>query len=72
MFLLIAAALFGVYVANVLLGALADAAILGNTGEALSLFAASIAFTVAILKRETAAQRQRSDEENILKGGIEE
>ena len=72
MFLLIAAALFGVYVANVLLGALADAAILGKTGEALSLFAASIAFTVAILKRETAAQRQRSDEENILKGGIEE
>ena len=72
MFLLVAAGLFGLYVLNVVLGALADAAVLDNTGEALSLFAASIAFTIAILKRETAAQRQRSEEENILKGGIEE
>ena len=72
MFLLVAAALFGLYVANVVMGALANAAFMGNTGEALSLFAASIAFTIAILKRETAAQRARSEEENILKGGIEE
>lgn len=71
MFLLIAAALFGVYVANVVLGALMNAAFIGDIGEMLFLFAASIAFTIGILKRETAEQRSKSEDENILKGGIE-
>ena len=72
MFLILAAVLFGFYVADVLMGALAGAAFLSNVQEALSLFAASIAFTIAILKRETTAERDRSEHENTLKGGIEE
>ncbi len=71
MFLALAAGFFGLYVANVVLGALLNAAVMGDVGEMLSLFAASIAFTVAILKRETEEQRRKSNEESIIKGGIE-
>ena len=71
MFLILAVACFGLYVANVVLGALANAAFMGDVAEMISLFIASIAFTVAILKRETAAQKLKSEEENNLKGGIE-
>ena len=70
-FLIIAAVIFAAYVLNVVLGALANAAVLTDVGEMITLFAAPIAFTVAILKRETAEQRARSQEENNLKGGIE-
>jgi hypothetical protein len=71
MFLILAVVLFGLYVANVVLGALAGNAFMGDVAEMISLFAASIAFTIAILKRETAERRRKSEEENILKGGIE-
>ena len=71
MFLILAVVFFGLYVANVVLGALARRAFMGDVAEMIVLFLASIAFTVAILKRETDAQKRRSDEENILKGGIE-
>ena len=71
MFLILAVVFFGLYVANVVLGALARSAFMGDVSEMLVLFAASIAFTIAILRRETAERRRRSEEENILKGGIE-
>lgn len=45
-------AAFLVYFANVALGAFAASAFLGDVGEMLVLFAASILFVVAILKRE--------------------
>ena len=54
MYLLIAAGLFSIFFANVVLGAFADAAFLGDVSEMLVLFASSIAFTVTILKAETA------------------
>ena len=54
--LLISLALFSVFVANVVLGAFANASFLGDVGEMLVLFAASLCFVVAILKREAAAK----------------
>ncbi len=45
-------AVFVVYFANVALGAFAGSAFLGDVGEMLVLFAASILFVVAILKEE--------------------
>jgi len=52
MFLYAAILVFIVYFANVALGAFAGSAFLGDVGEMLVLFAASILFVVAILKRE--------------------
>jgi hypothetical protein len=52
MFLAASVAVFIVYFTNVALGALAGRAFLGDVGEMLALFAASILFVVAILKRE--------------------
>ncbi|MFP7673410.1 hypothetical protein ACG74X_08645 [Marivita sp. S0852] len=52
MFLYAALVVFVVYFANVALGAFANAAILGDVGEMLVLFAASILFVVAILQKE--------------------
>jgi hypothetical protein len=52
MFLYAAIVVFIVYFANVALGAFAGSAFLGDVGEMLVLFAASILFVVAILKRE--------------------
>lgn len=43
---------FIIYFANVALGAFAGSAFLGDVGEMLVLFAASILFVVAILKKE--------------------
>jgi len=50
---------FAIYFANVALGAFASSAFLGDVGEMLVLFAASILFVVAILKRE--ADRDAKD-----------
>ena len=61
MALIIAAGLFAVYVTNVVLGALSGSAFLGDLGEMIVLFCASIAFTVAILRRERDAKKQKSD-----------
>ena len=54
MFLIAAAAIFSIYILNVLAGALFASPILSDLAEALVLFAAAIVFTVAILKREAA------------------
>ncbi|MEL6600335.1 MAG: hypothetical protein AAFR40_12490 [Pseudomonadota bacterium] len=52
MFLAASVIVFTVYFANVALGALAGTAFLGDVGELLVLFAASILFVVAILQKE--------------------
>jgi hypothetical protein len=52
MFLAASAIVFVVFFANVALGAFAGAAFLPDIGEMLVLFAASILFVVAILKKE--------------------
>jgi len=59
MFLAASAIVFVIYFANVALGALAGNAILGDVGEMLVLFAASILFVVAILQKE--ADRKNKD-----------
>ncbi|WP_170339627.1 hypothetical protein [Ruegeria arenilitoris] len=58
MFLAASAVVFVVYFANVALGAFAGRAFLGDVGEMLVLFAASILFVVAILKKE--AEREEN------------
>lgn len=52
MFLAASIAVFACFFANVALGAFANSAFLGDVGEMLVLFAASILFVIAILKRE--------------------
>jgi len=52
MFLAASIVVFAIYFANVALGAFASAAFLGDVGEMLVLFAASILFVVAILQKE--------------------
>ncbi|WP_299625258.1 hypothetical protein [uncultured Tateyamaria sp.] len=59
MFLAASAIVFVIYFANVALGALANSAVLGDVGEMLVLFAASILFVVAILQKE--ADRKNKD-----------
>lgn len=64
MFLILAVVLFAIFVLNVVLGALMDSAFTGDVGEMLILFAASIAFTVAILKREAVQKGRYETTEN--------
>jgi len=52
MFLTASIVVFLIYFANVALGAFANSAFLGDVGEMLVLFAASILFVVAILQKE--------------------
>jgi hypothetical protein len=54
MFLLLAIVLFGGFAANVALGSFGQTPYLGDVGEMLLLFAASLAFVAAILKCEAA------------------
>lgn len=56
MYLVTAVLLFAIFVVNVVLGALSGSPFLGDIGEMLMLFAASIAFVVAVLRREEAAK----------------
>ncbi len=58
MFLAASAIVFGVFFANVALGAFAGAAFLSDIGEMLVLFAASILFVVAILKKEADRKKK--------------
>ena len=58
MFLAASIVVFVIYFANVAMGAFAQAAFLGDVGEMLVLFAASILFVVAILKREAARKNR--------------
>lgn len=57
MALILASILFGVFVINVAMGALADMRFLTDVTEMLLLFAASIAFVAAILKQEAASKK---------------
>lgn len=52
MALVLAALLFAVFAANVVMGSLGGSAFLGDVGEMLTLLAASVAFVAAILRRE--------------------
>ena len=61
MLLWASAAVFAVFFGNVALGAFAGRAVLGDVAEMLVLFAASILFVAAILKREADEKKnQRS------------
>lgn len=60
MFLFGSLIVFVVFFTNVALGAFADSAFLGDVGEMLVLFFASLLFVVAILKKE--AERSQSGE----------
>jgi hypothetical protein len=57
MVLAIAALLFAAFVLDVALGALAGAALLSDVQAMLLLLAASVAFVVAILRREAEARK---------------
>jgi hypothetical protein len=52
MFLAASVIVFAVYFVNVALGAFAGAAFLGDVGEMLVLFGATVLFVVAILQKE--------------------
>lgn len=52
MILIASAIVFTLYFTNVSLGAFTGSAILGDVGEMLVLFVATILFVVAILKKE--------------------
>jgi len=56
MFLTASAPVLAVFFSNVALGAFADSAFLGDIGEMLVLFLASLLFVVAILKKEADHQ----------------
>lgn len=56
MALLAATALFLVFIANVVVGAFAGTPMFGDVTEMLILFAASICFVAAILRREADAK----------------
>ena len=55
MYLVISGLIFSIYVINVLLGALASSPFMGDVSEMIVLSIASVAFVVAILKRERDA-----------------
>ncbi len=61
MFLGASAIVFAIYFMNVALGAFGGTAFLGDVGEMLVLFAASILFVVAILQKEADRERNRGD-----------
>ncbi|MEM0949955.1 MAG: hypothetical protein AAGK37_21345 [Pseudomonadota bacterium] len=56
MALVLATVLFAAFVANVFYGATTGTTLLSDVNEMLLLFAASIAFVAAILRREAQAQ----------------
>lgn len=58
---LIALVLVAAFTANVVVGAVGDAPIVGNVTEMLILFGAAIAFSVGILRSEA---REKSKNEN--------
>ena len=62
MALIVAAVLFIVYFANVLLGSMGSPTFLSDVQEMIVLFASSIAFVVGILKREAIAKSRNNSE----------
>lgn len=59
MFLIASLIVFAAYFCNVALGAFGGAVILGDVGEMLVLFVASVLFVVAILKKEAARNKNK-------------
>ena len=55
---IIAGVLLILFTANVIIGAVTDTPVVGIVSEWLILFAASIFFVIAILRREAAAQNK--------------
>lgn len=53
---IVALLLLAGFTANVVVGAIGDAPIVGNVGEMIVLLSAAIAFSVGILQREARAQ----------------
>lgn len=64
MFLVFAVMLFGIFATNVALGSFGSTVFLGDVGEMLMLLASSIAFVVAVLKREAATRSSYSNQED--------
>ena len=60
MFLILSVVIFAVCIANVFLGATGGSPFVGDVSEMLILFAAVIAFVIAVLQRE-AAERNQND-----------
>ncbi len=60
MFLITAGILFAVFLLNVVIGSAGGNPFLSDVGEMLILFAASLAFVAAILKRE-AVKKQNTE-----------
>lgn len=58
---LIALVLVAAFTANVVVGAVGDAPIVGNVAEMLILFGAAIAFSVGILRSEARAKSENTD-----------
>ncbi len=63
MFLIIAFVIFSIYIANVVIGATTGSPFVGDVAEMLLLFAASISFVIAVLRRE-AAEKAEKDKQN--------
>ena len=57
----IALVLVAAFTANVVVGAVGDAPIVGNVAEMVILFAAAIAFSVGILRSEARANSEKSE-----------
>ncbi len=62
MFLMTAVFLFALFALNVATGSYGAAPFLGDVGEMLLLFAASIAFVAAVLKREAESKKDQENE----------
>lgn len=60
---LIAVLLVAAFTANVVVGALGDAPVVGNVAEMLILFAAAISFSVGILRSEARDTSRKSKTE---------
>ena len=63
MWIFISFLVFGVFILNVTLGAIAETTILGDVGEMLVLFVATIFFVVAILKKEAGAKNEKASDQ---------
>ena len=63
MWLFISFSVFGIFILNVTLGAIAETTILGDVGEMLVLFVATIFFVVAILKKEAGAKNEKASDQ---------
>ena len=57
MFLITAALLFVLFSLNVAMGSFGGAPVLGDVGEMLTLFASSVMFVAAILRRESGQKK---------------